>query len=301
MSKTEISGEPVDNRKKSLVSWLMLLGTGLTWGSSYWLIKKSLIHFSPAEVGALRLILAGIFYLPWLKSSLKSISKRHIFWLAMVALCGSGIPAFLFPIAQEKISSGVAGILSSTTPLFTIAVGVLFYGISVSKTKILGILVGFMGTLLLIIQSVKEHSQIEWFYAAILLIATFLYAISSNTVNLKLAELKTTAINVSCFIPLGLVSFTFLLLNGSAFRIFLGNMPFQAFLPLLALAFLGTFLASFVFFQLIKREGVVFSSTVSYIIPCMAVIIAALDGESLEWIHLLSMSIIIAGIYLIRR
>ena len=88
------------------LAWFLLIILSLVWGSSFILIKKGLMSFSPTEVGTLRIFSAGLFLLPLAFSHLKSINTRSE-WLVIfiVGLCGSLIPALLFakdPNAVEQ-------------------------------------------------------------------------------------------------------------------------------------------------------------------------------------------------------
>jgi drug/metabolite transporter (DMT)-like permease len=107
--------------------WILLIILSLIWGSSFILIKKSLDHFTPYQVGALRVLIAGIILMPIAISKYKLFPKKHIKWLILAAFTGNFIPMFLFPIAETEISSSIAGIINSMMPIFVIIVGTLFW------------------------------------------------------------------------------------------------------------------------------------------------------------------------------
>jgi drug/metabolite transporter (DMT)-like permease len=285
-------------RAISLSGFAILIGIGITWGSSYLLIKKALSQLQYAEIGAFRMVMAATFFSPWLISGLKKLNKKDIVPLIVVAFCGSGIPALLFPLAQTKIGSGLAGIMSSTTPLFTMLFAGLFFKIPLNRFKISGIITGFAGTLLLILGSGSSSVEGSIGHASIILIATSLYAISSNTVNKYLSHQSSFTISAVAFAILAIPSVSILLYNESFAKLSKPEIWSAAMIPLFVLSFLGTFLATYLFFQLIKKEGVIFSSTVSYIIPVVALLLALIDGETLNFIHIAGMSIILVGIFL---
>ena len=97
--------------------WVLLAILSIIWGSSFILIKKSLDHFNPYEVGALRVLIAGIILLPLAIMNIKKFPKKHFKWLIFAALTGNFIPMFLFPIAETKVSSSIAGIINSMMPI----------------------------------------------------------------------------------------------------------------------------------------------------------------------------------------
>ncbi len=283
------------------IGWFILIGIGATWGSSYLFIKKALVQFHFGEVAALRLLITAICFSPWLIRSIGRIKKTEILPVLIVAICGSGIPGILFPLAQTKLSSGYTGILSSTTPLFTLIVGALFFSLKLKFRKILGIIIGFLGVILLIYFTQSDFITGSLFSALMICLATFLYSISSNTVSRYLHNLDTLSISSIAFSILSIPSLIWLFSQGTIIRIYTHEAIMPSFLPILALSFFGTFLATILFFLLIKKEGVVFSSTVSYIIPCMALMLAYIDGEQISIYHLLGMFIILIGIYLTRN
>ena len=110
--------------------WVLLIVLSIIWGSSFILIKKSLEHFNPYEVGALRVLFAGILLLPMAISNIKKFPRKNLKWLLLAAISGNFIPMFLFPIAETNISSSIAGIVNSMMPIFVIIVGFLFWQFS---------------------------------------------------------------------------------------------------------------------------------------------------------------------------
>jgi drug/metabolite transporter (DMT)-like permease len=98
----------------------------LIWGSSFILIKKSLEHFSPYQVGALRVLDFWGFIVANCDSEQKKFPIKQLKWLLLAAFAGNFIPMFLFPIAETKVSSSIAGIMNSMMPIFTIIVGRCF-------------------------------------------------------------------------------------------------------------------------------------------------------------------------------
>ena len=125
--------------------WILLVVLSLIWGSSFILIKKSLDHFTPFQVGALRVLIAGIILMPIAISKYKLFPKKHIKWLVLAAFTGSFIPMFLFPIAEKEITSSIAGIINSMMPIFVIIVGALVWKFETTKQQMIGVFVSFTG------------------------------------------------------------------------------------------------------------------------------------------------------------
>jgi drug/metabolite transporter (DMT)-like permease len=111
----------------SLLAWAALVLLSLIWGSSFILIKKSLLAFSALEVGALRITIATIAFLPFFLHHLKEVPWHKLKYFILVGLCGSGLPSFLYAIAQTKVDSSIAGLLNSLTPIFTLLIGLFIF------------------------------------------------------------------------------------------------------------------------------------------------------------------------------
>ena len=132
--------------------WILLVILSLIWGSSFILIKKSLLGFSPLQLGALRTVLTAVILITAGFKGLKEIPIHKWKWIAITGFVGSFFPAFFFAIAETQIDSSVTAIINSMVPLYTILLGLIIFGIQSSKRQLYGVLVGFTGTALLILK-----------------------------------------------------------------------------------------------------------------------------------------------------
>ncbi|MEL6941210.1 MAG: DMT family transporter, partial [Bacteroidota bacterium] len=123
-----------------LQDWLFLVLLAFIWGSSFIIMKKALLIFSPEQVAALRIFIAALSIVPLIPYSWKRFNKKDYKIIALIALLGSGIPPFFFTLAQTQISSALAGLLNTLTPLFTFSLGLLFFGILFQSRKLIGVL-----------------------------------------------------------------------------------------------------------------------------------------------------------------
>lgn len=133
--------------------WILLVVLSVIWGSSFILIKKSLDHFSPYQVGALRVLISGIVLMPYAITKIKNFPRKQILWLIIAGIAGSFIPMFLFPMAETEISSSIAGIINSMMPIFVIIVGSLVWKIPTNNRQVIGVCISFLGVCLLTIGS----------------------------------------------------------------------------------------------------------------------------------------------------
>ena len=136
---------------KELRGWLLFSLLACIWGSSFILMKRGMHTiigesiFSSNQVGALRMAIAGLVMLPFGIKAIRRVTHwKQVVALLIVGFCGNFLPAFLFPFAETKLSSGLAGMLNSFTPFFTLIIGVTLFKQALRFNQILGLLIGFI-------------------------------------------------------------------------------------------------------------------------------------------------------------
>ena len=115
------------------LKWFYLFLLSLIWGSSFILIKRGLVGLTAIQVGSFRIIFAALFLLIVGFSSLKKISRYQWKFIALTSFFGTFIPAFFFAIAETEVDSSIVAILNSLTPLNTLVLGIIFFGIQFQK------------------------------------------------------------------------------------------------------------------------------------------------------------------------
>jgi drug/metabolite transporter (DMT)-like permease len=281
--------------------WVLLIVLSLIWGSSFILIKKSLEHFSPYQVGALRVLIAGIILMPVAISKYKLFPKKHLKWLLLAAFTGNFIPMFLFPIAETEVSSSIAGIINSMMPIFVIIVGALIWKFETTKRQMTGTLISFSGVCMLAFGGDGEGGTFKLIPILLLLLATLCYAISTTTVKSKLMDVSSTVLSAFVFaFVLFLPSLIALSFTGffSAFSLNKDMMLGLMFVSLLSV--FGTGLAMMMNYRLLKVSSPLFASTVTLLMPIVAIAWGILDGEKLSVLQFAGTGIIIAGLIFLR-
>ena len=284
---------------KNIYAWVLLLLLSLIWGSSPILIKKSLVSLGPFEIGALRLSFAAIVLIPFLSKNFSEVKKKDIPILFISGVVGNVLPYFLYPIAQTNIDSGTSGVLTSLTPFFALLIGVFFYKLKATKNNIIGLTIGFTGTAALILFSENNISSDSNLYGLFVVLATLLYGINLNLVKYHLNHLK----------PITITSFSIVLILPVTLLILFFSTPFfehiqdfdnhkNEFIYVFVLGILSTSIATLIFYNLIKIKDTVFASTVTYLMPIVAVIIGFMDGELINLYQLSGMGLIIFGVYI---
>ena len=280
---------------RKLWHWLVLAILSLIWGTSYILMKKGLQSFSVLQVASLRIIISFLCLLPLALRSLSKLSKETLLSVIIVGLFGSGIPAILFPLAQTRIDSSLAGMLNSLSPVFTLIAGVLIYNREVIKSQIAGVFLGLTGAAGLLYNGTFTFN----YYGLFVVLATMLYGISSNEVS-KIRNLTGLEIISLAFFIQGPFAIILLLLTNlhapAETEHWLRNLGFIA-----VLSVLGSAIALALFYKLIRDTSPVFASMTTYFIPVVATVWGISDNERLTSSILISVLLILSGVYLINR
>ena len=293
--------------KHLLISWGLLILLATIWGSSFILIKKAMTDgqgnalLSNTQVAALRMVIASAVMLPFVLKKLRMNLIKFAVPLAIVGWAGNGLPAFLFTTAQTELNSSITGVLNALTPLFTLMVAFFLYRKRYPVINYIGIVVALAGAMLLVF----EHSQgisgaPLWAYASVAL-ATVCYAISVNVIKNNLTGLGSVQITGLAMVWVSPVCLAFLIYDGF-FNEVLHSQKIQEGLPYVAvLAVLGTAVALILFNHLIKISNALFASSVTYLIPVVAVFWGFMDSEIISWLDLLFTAVIISGVYMVNK
>jgi len=286
-------------KNKDVIAWGLLILLAVIWGSSPFLIKKALFKLDPFEIGALRLTLASFVLMPFLLKNLKEIKRKDYFILFISGIVGNVLPYFLYPIAQTKIDSATSGVLTSLTPFFALIIGVIFYKLKATKNNIIGLIIGFLGTFLLILFSGSSGGFTADVFGLFVVAATLLYGINLNLVKYHLKHLKPIAItsfSIVSILPITLYILFFL----SPFHDHLNNFDFYKVELgyVLILGVLGTSIATIIFYNLIKIKDTVFASMVTYLMPLVAISLGVIDGEKINEVQLFGMALILTGVFI---
>lgn len=287
----------MDNKN---LKWIYLLILSFVWGSSYILIKKALIGLSPLQVGSLRTIISTVLLLAIGYSSLKSIPKDKWKWILITGLV-SFIPPFLFAYAQTEIDSALAAILNSLTPLATLLIGVGFYRFKIDSKQISGVIIGLIGSVLLMYQGSVINPDQNLLYVFFIIFASVLYALQVNLLKVHLQDVSAVAITVGNFIfifPLAVVIF----FMSDYKQIDINNKDVKvALFCLIILSIVGTVFAKILFNKFVQIASPVFASSVTYILPIVALFWGLLDGEIFTLNQLFATLIILIGVYLANK
>lgn len=288
-----------------LISWTIFLVLCLIWGSSFKLMKDSTTALTASQIAALRIFSAGAVFLPFAVFHIRKLPAKKLGMVILSAVFGNLLPAFLFAIAMTKIDGSLGGILNSLTPICVAVIGIVFFKDRIQSQKIMGVLTGFLGLVLLILMPAfmgdKTISFDNISYTLLVLLATFLYGINVNMVSHYLKGLNP--------VHLATVSLAFMLIPTSLvlwqqhfFSLDFSNKAVQhSVLASAALGVFGSAVATALFYILVQRAGALFASLVTYGIPFIALGWGLFDNEKITWVQVACLSIILLGVYLANR
>jgi len=288
-------------QNKIILAWVLLLLLALIWGSSFILIKQGLLALSPGEVGALRIFTASVCMIPFAVTRIHLVQKGEWKFLITVGLMGSLLPSFLFAVAQTQLPSSITGVMNALTPIFTILIGWFLYAKRQTNRVIIGIILGFAGTALLITARSDGSFTINY-YAFLVVLATVFYAVNVNIIKEHLQRLKSLAITSISLILVGPAAAIYLFgFTPFAKHITEGPEVLLATGYIVLLGIMGTAIALILFNKLVQLTDPVFTSSVTYLIPLVAVSWGLFDGESLILAQVIGIATILLGVYISNR
>ncbi len=288
-----------ENKKSTLIIFLSILALALIWGSSFILVKKSLVHYSALQVGALRICSASLFFIPIFLKRFKYMEKKHTSSFLLAGLTGNLIPAMLFAIAGQHLSSALSGMLNAFTPLFTLFIGIAFFAQPFIWKQMTGILVGLLGCLGLLFAGQGFNIDFN-IHGLWVVLATLLYGINMHIVKTRLSDMHPLTSTAGIFMVIGPLALGVLVYTGF-FSLPLDQEHLWSFIAAMALGLFGSAIGMLAFNQIIKWTSAIIASSVTYMIPIVALGWGFVDGEAIYMLQVVSMFVLLAGIYLVNK
>lgn len=284
--------------EKKRWQWAAMLFLAFIWGCSFILMKKGMEALTDVQVAGCRIFVAFVIMLPIAIRSLKKLTKQNALYLFLSGLLGNLIPAFLFTYAETGISSSLAGILNSLSPFFTLLSGILIFKNRPGVMQYVGISIGLIGAVMLVTNGNFSSVGAINIYALMVVLATLFYGINSNLIKFKLVGLNGVEITALAFMLVGPIAGAILFSTDLSPAIhspkFLSSL-----LAVMALSIFGSVLTLFVYNNLIHKTSAIFATSVTYIIPIFALMWGIIDGESISGLQVISMVVIVTGVYLV--
>ena len=289
----------------NFIRWAIFIILCIIWGSSFKLMKDSSIALSATQIAGLRIFSAGLVFVPFAFFNFSKIPRQKIGAVILSAVFGNLLPAFLFAIALTKIDGSLGGILNSLTPICVVVIGIVFFNDKIKSQKIIGVLTGFLGLVLLIIMPALTGEKSIHFdnldYTLLILLATFLYGINVNMVGHYLKGLNPVHVATVSLAFMTIPAAIVLWQQGFLHIDFNNTNVQNSILASAGLGIAGSAIATALFYVLVQRAGGLFASLVTYGIPFVALFWGFFDNEKITWIEIICLAIILLGVYLANR
>lgn len=285
------------------LAWGILIFLTLLWGSSYTLMKQALVAFNPLQVASLRAVIASLTLAPFFVAGWRTVPRdkwKYLFWVGMF---GNGIPMFLFPLAMTRLAGGTAGILNSLSPVFTLVLGAIFFGFALSWQKVLGVALGFGGATMLILLG---SGELSWSgqagYGLLVVACAVFYGLNVNIMKRHLSGMRPLVLTASALITI-MLPYSIYLLGFSGIGEVFANEPkvWSSLSAVLVLGAMGTAISTVMFYRMIQLTDPMFSVSVTYLMPIVALMWGVLDGEGIHASQLAGMAVILTGVWLVNR
>lgn len=286
-----------DNSKK----WFYLAILSLIWGSSFILIKKGLVGLSSFQLASLRIIFAAIVIFIYSYNSLVKIPKKSWKWILITAYTGTFFPVYLISYGQTEIESGLASIITTITPINTLIVGIIFFGLVYTKKQLLGLLIGLIGAILLIYEASEADINVNIYYSFFIYMTTVGYAASVNLIKNYLTDISPEAVTAGIFISISPPALLVLFLSDFSSLNLEDTEVLNSIIFVFILGVFGSAIAQTLFNKFVKIASPLFAAAVTYTMPIIAIFWAILDGETLTIMQFFATAIILIGVYMVNK
>ena len=243
----------------------LALVTSSIWGSSFLMIKYSLDELNPSDIALYRILIGALFVNIFVRTKEKIDKADHIKFV-IVSFFWMALPFYMFGIAEQTITSSLAGLINGSTPIFVAFIAVVFYRLRITNLQIIYIFSGFIGVGLITLSGgINDLSfNIGSIFA---LIASISYGIAVNIVEPLIKKYESYIV---LKIVMRYASLLSLILYGftASFKL---PTPQVSLIPMLILGIGGTGIAFLTYYKLLDNVGRISSSFIVYMIPIFSI------------------------------
>jgi len=246
-------------------NFLLAFVTSSIWGSSFLMIKYSLEELNPSDIAIYRILIGALFINIFVRAK-ENIVKTDNIKIFIISFFWMALPFYMFGIAEQTITSSLAGLINGSTPIFVAFIAVVFYKLNVTKIQVLYIFTGFIGVGLISLSGgINDVSfEIGFLYA---LIASISYGIAVNMVE-PLIQKYDSLIVIKMVIRYAFVISLIMLGPTASFKLPTVEVSL---IPMLILGIGGTGIAFLTYYKLLESVGRISSSFIVYMIPIFSI------------------------------
>ena len=282
------------------IDYFLLTILSLIWASAFFNIKIATYSFGPLTIAFLRIFLGAMLIVIicfFKKIKIEAFSKDW-YWFAIIGFVNLVIPFFLIAYGVQKIQSNFAAILMSTTPLSSAILAHFFTKTEkINFTKIIGVLVGFAGIVILFSDNLLINNE-NFFYALMILVGSTFYVVG-GILTLKISSKKNENLTSSILIWGSLIIFPIMIYYEQPWNY---TPRLDSTISLIYLGVFPTGIAWLIRFHILKKNGLVFHSQVAYLIPIFGVILGYIFLKEVITLKvLIALVAVVVGFYFVRR
>lgn len=277
------------------VEWALLAAVAAVWGSSFLLIAESLESFEPAFITAGRFVL-GFLTLSAFPAARRPVARHDWPAVALIAITWMALPMSMFPIAQQWISSSLAGMINGAVPLFAAVVAAVLLRRRPARFQVIGLVVGFAGVALVSARGGSGTSN-GYLGVGLLLLAVMCYGVG---INLAVPLQQRYGALPVLLRALGVAAVLTVPIGATAIPSAVGSLT--SYVALAALGSLGTGLAFVAMTTLVGRAGATRGAVATYFVPIVALILGiGFRNETASVLSVLGIALILAGAWVTSR
>tara|TARA_Y100000996_G_scaffold369799_1_gene316983 strand:+ start:809 stop:1684 length:876 start_codon:yes stop_codon:yes gene_type:complete len=287
-------------KKPKLIDYLFLGFLALIWSSAFFNIKIATNSYGPITIAFLRVFLASMPLLllcHFQKIKIEAFSKDW-YWFALIGFINLVIPFFLIAYGVKSVQSNLAAILMSSGPLTSTILGHFFTKYEkFNPVKTFGVLIGFSGIIYLFSDNILINENN--FLSALLILAGATGYVIGGVLTLKISSKKNENVTTSICIWASIILLPLSLIFEQPWNL---DPSIKSTISLLYLGIVCTGLAWLLRFKILKNNGLIFQSQVSYLIPIFAIILGYIFlGELITSKVIVSLAAVIIGIYFVKK
>lgn len=275
--------------------WIAFALLSLAWGSSYLFIRVGVEHLSPLALVALRVVIGAVALALFasVRQQNMQVSGRQLLALLTIATTNTTIPFLLITWGEETVPSGLASVLNSTVPIFSVLIaGAVLRDEPITLFRLGGVAIGFGGVLLLLSRDLSHWSGLAGQGAIVL--ASLCYAVSAVFTRRTLRGLPSMTIAVYA---VALAAAEALLLSLVFSPPPVASMHPLALLAVVWLGLLGSAFAYLLYYFILENWGASRTTLVTYMLPVVGLTLGAIFlHERLDWRILAGSALVISGI-----
>ena len=287
-------------RQPKLIDYILLTFLSLIWASAFFNIKIATYSYGPVTIAFLRVFFGAmpVLLLCWYKNIKIEAFSKDWHWFAMIGFINLVAPFFLIAYGVKSVQSNLAAILMSTTPLSSTILGHFFTkSEKFNFIKTIGILVGFAGVIYLFSDNLLINDS-NFNSALLILLGSTCYVVG-GVLTLKISKKKNENVTGSILIWAVIILFPAVCFFEKPWTL---NPSTESTVSVVYLGVVSTGLAWLLRFRILKNNGLIFQSQVSYLIPIFGLILSYIFlKEIITPKIIVSLACVAAGLYLVRK